>query len=156
MQGCAWTFGGCVEEWHFPRKPQVGECTTDRKHGTWNDWTLDIRQSWWNFLGSEICFTAVQKECATPPHIHPTSRHMQSALPGLTPYCKQKMLGWEGLGMRLKTYQALLYLSHTSRAYTTGIKSQSNLLSRNVTTFGMLHSRASSNTTSMFSGFMLP
>jgi len=58
--------------------------------------------------------------------------------------------------MRLKTYQALLYLSHTSRAYTAGIKSQSNLLSRNVTTFGMLHSGASYNTTSMFSGFMLP
>jgi len=30
---------------------------------------LDIRQSWWRFLDSESCFTAVQKECATPPHV---------------------------------------------------------------------------------------
>jgi len=30
---------------------------------------LDIRQSWQRFLDSESRFTAVQKECATPPHI---------------------------------------------------------------------------------------
>ena len=30
---------------------------------------LDIRQSWQRFLESESRFTAVQKECATPPHV---------------------------------------------------------------------------------------
>ena len=31
---------------------------------------LDIRQSWQYFFGSESHFSAEQKECATPPHVH--------------------------------------------------------------------------------------
>ena len=53
----------------FPGKQQVSQCTSDREHGPQNDWALDIRQSWWRFLDSESRFTAVQKECATPPHV---------------------------------------------------------------------------------------
>jgi len=36
----------------------------------------DIRQSWQWFLSSESNFTAVQKKCATPSHIHPASRYV--------------------------------------------------------------------------------
>ena len=35
---------------------------------------LDIRR---RFLGSESCFKAIKKECATPPHIHdPPNRYV--------------------------------------------------------------------------------
>ena len=47
----------------------VSKCATDCKH------ELNIRQSWQCFLGPESCFTAVQKECATPPHVRPTSSY---------------------------------------------------------------------------------
>jgi len=60
----------------FPEKLHVSECATYRKHGPWNDWALNIRQSLRHFLGSESHFTAIQKECATPPRIHPTSKYI--------------------------------------------------------------------------------
>ena len=36
---------------------------------TASKWALDIRLSWQCFLDSESCFTAVWKECVTPPHV---------------------------------------------------------------------------------------
>ena len=59
-----------MEEWHIPRKTaskrvryqlqtRTGERLSARHH----------RQSWRRFLDSESHFTAVQKECATPPHV---------------------------------------------------------------------------------------
>jgi len=60
----------------FPEKPQVGECTSNRKYGPQINWVLDIRKSWQCFLSSESHFTAVQKKCATPPHVHPTSMYV--------------------------------------------------------------------------------
>ena len=60
---------GRVEEWHTLWKQQISECATNHKHGLWSDWALNIRQSWRRFFDSESCFTAVQKECATPPHV---------------------------------------------------------------------------------------
>ena len=86
----------------FPESLQVGECTTGQKHWPWNNWALDIRQSWWRFLGSESCFTAVEKECATPPLFPPrpgTSLHMTQFYQAFP--CKWPTLGWEGLGTRL-------------------------------------------------------
>ena len=76
MQWHVWTLGECVEECHIPRKTVSKWCATDHKHGPWNNWALNIRQSRWCFLGSESCFRATQRECVTPPHVHPTSRYI--------------------------------------------------------------------------------
>ena len=67
---------------------------------------LNIRQSWWHFLGSEIHFTAVQKECATPPHFHPTSRYFTAHDQFYQAFhCKQQMLG-----LRRHVYKASVKL----------------------------------------------
>ena len=42
---------------------------------------LDTKQSWRHLLGSESCFTAVQTESATPPHVQVMSLHMISTRP---------------------------------------------------------------------------
>ena len=76
VQWCAWMLGGRVKEWHIPRQTAGKWVHYDCKHEPWNDWVLDIRQSWWCFLGSESCFIAIQKECATPLHVHPTSKYV--------------------------------------------------------------------------------
>ena len=45
---------------------------------------VDISQSWRPFSGSESCPRALQKESATPPHVHPTSKYVTAhVLPGL-------------------------------------------------------------------------
>ena len=62
-----WTCG------EVPHSQNNCKCAIDRKHRPWNNWVLDTRQ---HFLGSEIRFTAVHKESATPPHVHPTSRYV--------------------------------------------------------------------------------
>ena len=53
---------------------------------------------------SESSFTAVRKECATPP-CQGMSQHVTQFYQAFTPhwYCKWKLLGWEGLGTRLIT-----------------------------------------------------
>ena len=39
------------------------------------EWLSSWRRPFWQqFSGSEICFIVMQKECATPPHIHPIFR----------------------------------------------------------------------------------
>ena len=94
--------------WGVAHSQKNRECA-NCKYRLWNDWAFNIRQSWQHFLGSESCFTAVmavQKECATPPHVHPTSRyvtaHDQFTRPSSMLHCKHQMLGWEGLGTRLQ------------------------------------------------------
>ena len=45
---------------------------TNMDHGTTDHSTSG---SLGDFFGSESCFNAVEEECATPPHVHPTSRY---------------------------------------------------------------------------------
>jgi len=72
-----------------------------------SDYTTDRKGILVTFLGSESHFTAVEKECATPPHVHQMSRYVtacdqlyQAFLP-LHQYGKRQSLGQEGLGIRL-------------------------------------------------------
>ena len=62
-----------VVEW---RCGGVAHSQKNCNHRPWSDWVVNIRQSWWRFLASESYFTAVQREYATPPHVHQTSRYI--------------------------------------------------------------------------------
>ena len=46
---------------------------------TMSNWAVDIGVSRQHFSGSENHLTATQKECATPPNVHPTSRHVTAS-----------------------------------------------------------------------------
>jgi len=59
---------GHVEEWHIPGKTASKRVHYRSQTWTIEHWVLDIRQPWRHFY-SESCLTAVQKECATPPHV---------------------------------------------------------------------------------------
>ena len=71
VQWHTWTLGRRVEEWHTPTKPQVSPLPI----ATWTVEWLSARHQivLTMFLGFRSRFRAVQKECATSPHIHPMS-----------------------------------------------------------------------------------
>jgi len=58
-----------VEERHIPRKKPI----TSTDHETTEHLTSG---SLGNIFEFRSHFTAIQKECATPPHVHPTSRYI--------------------------------------------------------------------------------
>jgi len=60
--------GGCAEEWHI--RSVMSELSMLLIANMNHQAVLAM------FLGSESHFTAVQKKCATPPHIHPMSRYI--------------------------------------------------------------------------------
>ena len=55
--------------------PQVSKCTNDHNHEL-QRLGIRIRQSWQCFSGPGSHPRALQKECATPPHVHPTSMYV--------------------------------------------------------------------------------
>jgi len=71
--------------------------TTDRKHGPWSNWAVNIRQSW---RPSESHLTAVQKECSTPPHVHPTSKYFTAC-----DQFYQAFLQTKNIGVRRSGYE---------------------------------------------------
>ena len=102
MQWHTWTLGGCVEEWHIPRKTvsalliTITDCRT-MEHLT-SDSFGDI--SWVQKATLQLYRSNVQLlHTSKTDHVH----CMWSVLPGLPlrQYCKQQILEWEDLGMRL-------------------------------------------------------
>ena len=80
MQQCTQTFGGCVEERHIPGNyyllfnfilTATLLCLTLAVKLTRNLFFITTSE-----CTSEIHLTAIQKECAILPHVHPTSRYV--------------------------------------------------------------------------------
>jgi len=46
---------------------------------TMHNWVVDIRQSWWSFLGSESCLTAYSYRRKVP-HLHMSTQHPGTSL----------------------------------------------------------------------------
>ena len=70
--------------------------------------TMEQLSTWHQalFMGSESHFTAVQKECATPPHVHPTSRCMSLHVISFTMPSSALVLQAANAGARRPGYQA--------------------------------------------------
>jgi len=69
-----------MEEWRIPGKTASKRvCYRSQTH-TIEQLSTQHQTVLATFLGFRSCFTAVQKECATPPHV---SLHMTEFLPGL-------------------------------------------------------------------------
>ena len=59
VQWRTWTFGGVAQYWKNSKQASVLLWQLSAGHQT----------AWRRFFNSETCFTAVQKECTTPPHV---------------------------------------------------------------------------------------